>query len=108
MSGDMRPIGVFDSGCGGVSTLIEIARLLPAEDLIYYGDQAFAPYGTRDEGYVLDRAETVTRLLLDLKVKALVIACNTATGKSCRTRSTSTWRPKDSARPRCWEQRSSR
>ena len=35
MSGDMRPIGVFDSGCGGVSTLIEIARLLPAEDLIY-------------------------------------------------------------------------
>ncbi len=85
MSGDTRPVGVFDSGCGGVSTLIEIARLLPAEDLIYYGDQAFAPYGTRDEGYVLDRAETVTRLLLGLKVKALVIACNTATAAAAKT-----------------------
>ena len=85
MTGDLRPVGVFDSGCGGVSTLKEMARLLPEEDFIYYGDQAYAPYGTRSEGYVLDRAETVTRLLLGLGAKALVIACNTATAAAAKT-----------------------
>ncbi len=85
MSEETRPVGVFDSGRGGISTLIEAARLMPWEDFIYYGDQKYAPYGTRDESYVLERAENVTRLLIGKGIKALVIACNTATAAAAKT-----------------------
>ena len=74
-----QPVGVFDSGVGGVSVLREMVRLLPHEDFLFFGDSANAPYGTKT-------AEEVCRLTLDRAaylvsrgVKALVIACNTAT-----------------------------
>ena len=74
------PIGVFDSGVGGLSVLREIRRELPAEDLIYVADSGYAPYGDRPEGYVRDRAVAVMEFLRTKDIKAVVVACNTATG----------------------------
>jgi len=75
-----QPIGVFDSGVGGVSVLREIRRELPAEDLIYVADSGYAPYGDRPEDYVRGRALAIMEFLRAQDVKAVVVACNTATG----------------------------
>lgn len=72
-------IGVFDSGLGGVSVLNEIGQVMPKESLIYYGDSAFAPYGVKSTDEVVSRVFSITEALLDRGIKALVIACNTAT-----------------------------
>ena len=74
-----QPIGVFDSGVGGLSVLREIHQLLPNEQLHYVADSGFAPYGNRSTEYILARCECIVRFFLDQKVKAIVIACNTAT-----------------------------
>ncbi|MDP3798414.1 MAG: glutamate racemase [Polaromonas sp.] len=75
-----RPIGVFDSGVGGLSVLGALRAELPAEDFIYLADAGFAPYGERGDSYVIERTRTVVqRLVQEDRVKALVIACNTAT-----------------------------
>ena len=79
------PIGIFDSGMGGLSVLRTARALLPHEHFLYYGDTAYAPYGTKTPAFILDRARRVTRLLLDEGVKAIVIACNTATGVAAQT-----------------------
>ncbi|MBE5803759.1 MAG: glutamate racemase [Clostridiales bacterium] len=73
------PIGVFDSGVGGVSVLGELARTLPYEDFLYYGDNLHAPYGTKPEAEVLGYVRGVMDHLIARDVKAVVIACNTAT-----------------------------
>ncbi len=73
------PIGVFDSGVGGVSVLRDMARLLPHERFIYYGDNKNAPYGTKNEEEIRALAMHVADVLTDMNVKALVVACNTAT-----------------------------
>lgn len=75
----MRPIGIFDSGIGGLSVYLNCKRLLPRENFIYLDDGAFAPYGDKSPGYVTARAVENTRRLLDCGAKAVVIACNTAT-----------------------------
>jgi glutamate racemase len=75
-----RPIGVFDSGVGGLSVLREIRRELPAEDLLYVADTAHAPYGDRDAEFIRERALAVVARLTEEDVKAVVVACNTATG----------------------------
>lgn len=77
--GDIRPVGVFDSGVGGVSVLREAVRLLPRERFVYYGDCLHAPYGEREEEEIRKLAVGVTGELLAHDVKALLIACNTAT-----------------------------
>ena len=74
------PIGVFDSGVGGLSVLREIRRELPAEDLIYVADSGYAPYGDRPEEYVRGRAVAIMEFLRGQGAKAVVVACNTATG----------------------------
>lgn len=74
------PIGVFDSGVGGISTLGTLTKILPRERFIYYGDTLHAPYGTKTTEEVLACVRNVTGQLLDYDVKAIVIACNTATG----------------------------
>lgn len=80
------PIGVFDSGIGGLSILRSLRRALPHEDFIYFADTAHAPYGERDEDFVLDRAALITRDLVDrLGIKLLVVACNTATALAIQT-----------------------
>lgn len=73
------PIGVFDSGIGGLSVLQEIRRVLPAENLIYVADSGHAPYGDKSQGYIETRAMEICRFLLQQQVKAIVVACNTAT-----------------------------
>lgn len=77
--GDPRPIGVFDSGTGGLSVLRALHAALPHEDFVYADDSGFAPYGERDAGFVQQRTHAVTAALQARGVKALVIACNTAT-----------------------------
>jgi glutamate racemase len=78
-SGDSRPIGVFDSGVGGLTVLSELHRRLPAETTIYLGDNARAPYGPRDAAEVRSFTQQGVRWLLGQQVKLLVLACNTAT-----------------------------
>lgn len=72
-------VGVFDSGVGGLSVLAELTRLMPQERFLYFGDSANAPYGNKPEEWVHDRAFAITEKLLSAGVKAVVIACNTAT-----------------------------
>ena len=74
------PIGVFDSGVGGISTLREMIRELPDERFIYFGDMANAPYGTKSTEEVIACVRSVVDRLMKQNIKALVIACNTATG----------------------------
>ncbi len=76
---DARPIGVFDSGVGGLTVLREIVRRLPAESTIYLGDNARAPYGTRTDEEVLTFSRQAVDRLAERDVKAVVIACNTST-----------------------------
>lgn len=79
MSTDNRPIGVLDSGLGGISVLRELVKLMPGEDFIYYGDSANAPYGTRTPEEVIDLTKKDVEFLLEWGAKAIVVACNTAT-----------------------------
>ncbi len=73
-----KPIGVFDSGVGGLTVLKSIQDLLPNEDLIYFGDTARNPYGPRSKSTIEKYSEDICNFLLDFDVKFIVIACNTA------------------------------
>ena len=75
----IAPIGIFDSGLGGLSVLRHVRTQLPHEDLLYFADTAFAPYGGRNEAEIAARTLAVTAFLIAQGAKALVIACNTAT-----------------------------
>ena len=76
---DPRPIGVFDSGVGGLTVLREIVRRLPAESTIYLGDNERAPYGTRPDDEVVAFSTQSLDELVERDVKAVVVACNTST-----------------------------
>jgi len=82
MPHDDRPIGIFDSGIGGLTVLRAVRELLPDEALIYLGDTARVPYGTRTRGTVVRYAHQVARALLEQDVKMLVVACNTASAQA--------------------------
>ena len=73
------PIGVFDSGVGGVSVLRELVRIMPNENFIYIGDSKNAPYGTKSHEEIFVHAQNCADILINKGVKALVVACNTAT-----------------------------
>jgi len=75
---DSRPIGLFDSGVGGLSILREIVRLLPWEDTLYFADNANCPYGELSISRVRDLSQGITRFLLSKEAKVIVVACNTA------------------------------
>lgn len=79
MADRFSPVGVFDSGVGGVGTLAALRRELPQERFLFYGDTANAPYGTKTREDCMACVERVMSRLLDSGVKAVVIACNTAT-----------------------------
>jgi glutamate racemase len=76
---DSRPIGVFDSGVGGLTVLREMRRQLPNEHMVYLADLARFPYGPRPQAQVRDLALGIIELLVDMDTKLVVIACNTAT-----------------------------
>ena len=82
MTNNRGPIGVFDSGIGGLTVLKEIIRTLPEEATLYLGDTARLPYGTKSEETVVKYAIENTRFLLKYNIKLLVVACNTASAVS--------------------------
>ncbi len=75
---DNRPIGVFDSGLGGLTAVREIMALLPAEDIIYFGDTGRVPYGGRSRETIVKYARQDINFLMQHDIKAIVVACNTA------------------------------
>jgi len=77
--GPQGAIGVFDSGIGGLSVLRHIRVALPDENLLYFADSGFAPYGDKPEALILARSLGIAEFLLKRGAKALVVACNTAT-----------------------------
>lgn len=79
---DKRPIGVFDSGLGGLTVLKEINKCLPHEDVIYFGDTARVPYGPRSKETIIKYTFQAINFLMTRDVKAIVIACNTATARA--------------------------
>lgn len=79
---DRRPIGVFDSGIGGLTVVKELKKILPGEKIIYFGDTARVPYGTKSKDTVTRFSKESVRFLLRFKVKLVVIACNTASSLS--------------------------
>jgi len=76
------PIGIFDSGVGGLTVMKEIVALLPGENIIYFGDTARVPYGTRSRETVTKYSIENTEFLMSKGIKALVVACNTASSVS--------------------------
>ena len=74
---DARPVGILDSGFGGLSVARAVAELLPHESLIYVADCGFAPWGDRTDDFILERTHALVSHLLGKDVKAIVIACNT-------------------------------
>ena len=73
-----KPIGVFDSGVGGLTVVKEIMNILPNEDIIYFGDTARVPYGNKSKDTIVKFSLQISRFLETENVKAIVIACNTA------------------------------
>ena len=76
---DNRPIGVFDSGLGGLTVVKALKQLLPYESIVYFGDTARLPYGVKSQSLVKQFSKEITRFLLEKNAKAVIIACNTAT-----------------------------
>ncbi len=75
---DTRAIGVFDSGLGGLTCVKEIMRLMPGEEIVYFGDTGRVPYGTRSSGTIIKYVESDINFLKTFDIKAIVIACGTA------------------------------
>ena len=79
------PIGVFDSGVGGLTVAREIMRQLPDENIVYFGDTARLPYGSKSKDSIIRFSRQIIRFLQTRHVKAIVIACNTATAQALET-----------------------
>ena len=75
---DNRPIGVFDSGLGGLSCVREIMRIMPNEDVIYFGDTGRVPYGSRSQETLMKYVRQDIRFLKNFDIKMIIIACGTA------------------------------
>ncbi|MBU9435895.1 glutamate racemase [Burkholderia multivorans] len=76
------PIGIFDSGLGGLSVLRAVRARLPGESFVYVADTRHAPYGERDDAFITERTLAIGEWLVEQRAKALVVACNTATAQS--------------------------
>lgn len=72
-----RAIGIFDSGIGGLTVLKEIIKIMPCENIIYYGDTAHTPYGNKSPETILNYSRRIIKFLISKNVKLIVIACNT-------------------------------
>ncbi len=84
MTEQKNPIGIFDSGVGGLSVLRSIREQMPNEDVIYVGDQAHVPYGPRSMEQIQNFSEGITRYLLKHEAKIIVVACNTASAAALK------------------------
>lgn len=79
---DNRPIGIFDSGVGGLTVAKEIIKTLPNENIVYFGDTARVPYGDKSKDVVTKYSKQIVRFLLTKDVKAIIVACNTVSSNS--------------------------
>lgn len=79
---DTRPIGVFDSGVGGLTVVKQIMKVMPHENIVYFGDTARLPYGTKSREAVTRFSRQNVRFLLEKDVKSIIVACNTASSNS--------------------------
>ena len=86
---DTRPIGVFDSGLGGLTAVRQLRRVLPGEDIVYFGDTGRVPYGSRGRDIIVQYARQDIRFLLQKDVKFIIAACGTVS---------STYPPEEAAR----------
>lgn len=77
-----QPIGIFDSGVGGLTNARAIKNLMPQEDFIYFGDTKHLPYGEKSKEAIIDYSVEITQFLLEQNCKAIVVACNTATSNA--------------------------
>lgn len=84
MSDTITPIGIFDSGVGGLSVLRAIRAQMPEESVIYFGDQGHIPYGPRPMEQIRDFSEAITKFLLEQGAKIIVVACNTASAAALK------------------------
>lgn len=89
---DTRPIGVFDSGLGGLTAVRQLRRVLPGEDIVYFGDTGRVPYGSRGRDIIVQYARQDIRFLLQQDVKFIIAACGTVS---------STYPPEEAARLPC-------
>src|SRR6056297_3082978 len=79
-----QPVGMFDSGVGGLSVLKAVRNALPGEDILYLGDQAHIPYGPKSKKEIQTYAAGITRFLLGQCVKLIVVACNAASAAALK------------------------
>ena len=82
---DSRPIGVFDSGLGGLTVVKSIKTLLPNESIIYFGDTARVPYGNKSRELIKEYSSEITEFLVKKDVKMVVVACNTVSAMVLNT-----------------------
>ena len=85
MKSDVKSIGIFDSGLGGLTILRQVRRLMPNENLIYFGDTAHVPYGSKSKETVTEYSLNIARFLESKKVKLILVACNTASALALPT-----------------------
>ena len=78
---DNRPIGVFDSGLGGLTVVRQLLRQLPGEDICYFGDTGRVPYGSRSKEIIAKYARQDCRFLMGMDVKMIIAACGTVSSK---------------------------
>ena len=81
---DNRPIGVFDSGLGGLTVVKELKKILPGESIVYFGDIARLPYGVKSKDLVRQYSMQITKFLIQNDAKIIIIACNTATAMALK------------------------
>ena len=79
-----KPIGIFDSGIGGVTVLREIIKILPNENYVYYSDSKNNPYGDKSDEEIINLCDSIVKMMLEKECKAIVIACNTASVKAAK------------------------
>ncbi|MDD3393669.1 MAG: glutamate racemase [Clostridia bacterium] len=79
---DKRPIGIFDSGVGGLTVVKQVMKVMPHENIVYFGDTARLPYGSKSKEAVTKFSKQNVRFLLTKQVKAIIVACNTASSNS--------------------------
>ncbi|MBO5142409.1 MAG: glutamate racemase [Clostridia bacterium] len=82
---DNRPIGIFDSGLGGLTVLQEFIKQMPNEDYIYFGDNARVPYGSKSKETIIEYSSQIVKFLISQNVKMIVIACGTASANAFDT-----------------------
>ena len=82
---DSRPIGIFDSGLGGLTVVDAINRKTPNENIIYVGDTARVPYGNKSAPLIIKYASQITKFLLEKNAKLIIVACNTASALAIPT-----------------------